>query len=184
MRYLLARSLGVLGRMAMPFYILLADSRMDLSGVQLGELTIAFVLSQGLLNLAYGLLADRFGFRSTFLIALAVWMASSLLLLDAEVYPQVLVAYVGLGAGLGGFMMSSQNLVLEFGSRANLPMRIAVSNSTSEAVGVAAPLLGGLLAAAFGYATLIWAAVGAQALAFLVTLLFVDEPRHRVEQPL
>jgi len=168
----------------MPFYILLASSRMELTGRQLGELTIAFVLSQGLLNLAYGLLADRFGFRSTFLIALAVWMGSSLLLLDAEAYAQVLVAYVGLGAGLGGFMMSAQNLVLEFGSRANLPMRIAVANSASEAVGIAAPLLGGLLAAAFGYATLIYVAVAAQALAFLVTLFFVDEPRHRAQQPL
>jgi MFS family permease len=183
-RYLLARSLGVMGRMGMPFYIVLAASRMELGGRQLGELTIAFVLAQGLPNLGYGLAADRWGFRATFLLALAVWMGSSLLLLGADAYAPVLVAYVGLGAGLGGFMMSAQNLVLEFGSRANLPMRIAVANSASEAVGIAGPLLGGVLAATLGSAAPIAAAVGFQTLAFVVALLFVDEPRHRDAQPL
>jgi len=159
-------------------------SRMELSGSQIGQLTAAFVLAQGVLNLAYGLVADRRGFRFTFLIALAVWMAAGLSLLRADAFAQVLLAYVGLGAGLGGFMMSAQNLVLEFGSRANLPMRIAVSNSASEAVGIVAPLLGGLLAASFGFAAPVVLAVGFQALAFTVAFFFVDEPRHRDEQPL
>jgi MFS family permease len=183
-RYLMARSLGVLGRMGMPFYIVLAKTRMDLDGRQLGELTIAFVLAQGIPNLAYGALADRRGFRSTFLISLVIWMASAALLLGAEAYAQVLIAYAGLGAGLGGFMMSAQNMVLEFGSRANLPMRIAVANSTSEAVGIAAPLVGGLLAARFGSAAPILLALGFQVVAFAVTLVWVDEPRHRDDQPL
>ncbi|MBW2313461.1 MAG: MFS transporter [Deltaproteobacteria bacterium] len=183
-RYLLARSLGVMGRMAMPFYIVYVNARLDLTGRQLGELTVAFVLSQGLLNLAYGLVADRRGFRFTFLVALAVWMAAGGMLLVADSYAQVLVAYFALGAGLGGFMMSSQNLALEFGSRANLPMRIAVANSASEAVGIAAPLLGGFLAVFAGYPTLIGVAIGFQAIAFGVTLFFVDEPRHRTQQPL
>jgi len=183
-RYLLARSLGVLGRMAMPFYILLVSSRMRLTGGQIGQLTAAFVLAQGVLNLGYGLLADRHGFRFTFLLSLAVWMAAGLSLLRADDFSWVLVAYVGLGAGLGGFMMSAQNLVLEFGSRANLPMRIAVANSASEAVGVAAPLIGGLLAAAFGSVAPVVLAIVFQAIAFAVALVFVDEPRHRGDQPL
>ena len=183
-RYLLARSLGVMGRMALPFYVVLADARLDLTGGQLGQLTMAFVLAQGLLNLAYGLIADRRGFRFSLLIALAVWITAALLLLTARDFGQALIAYAALGAGLGGFMMSAQNLVLEFGSRANLPMRIAVANSAAEGVGVVAPILGGALAAGFGYSALILVAVAFKALAFLVTLVFVDEPRHRAEQPL
>ncbi len=178
-RYLVARSLGVMGRMAMPFYIIMAKERLGFSGEEIGELTVAFVAAQGALNLGFGSIADRRGFRATLLLALVVWMASALLLLDAHSYRAVLVAFVGLGAGLGGFMMSAQSLVLEFGSRADLPMRIAVANSASEAVGIAAPLLGGLLAAQFGYEVLIAVTVGFQALAFLVTWRFVDEPRHR-----
>mgnify|MGYP006944203270 CR=1 FL=1 len=37
-------------------------------------------------------------------------------------------------AGFGGFQMSAQNLVLEFGPRSDLPMRIGVANSASEFV--------------------------------------------------
>jgi len=182
-RYLLARSLGVLGRMAMPFYIVYANAKLGLSGGQLGQLTAVWVLAQGLLNLGYGLVADRRGFRTTFLIAMLVWMGAAVLLLRAGDFFDLLVAFVGLGAGLGGFMMSSQNLVLEFGSRQNLPMRIAVANSASEAVGIMAPLLGGVLAASVGHPALIGVAIAAKGLAFAVVLLWVDEPRHRDDQP-
>ena len=178
-RYLLARALGVMGRMAVPFYVVLAQERIDLSGQQLGWLTAAFGLSQGMVNLAYGWVADRRGFRAAFLWALAVWIAAGGLLLGAHDFARVLAGFVALGAGLGGFMMAGQNLVLEFGSRANLPMRIAVANSAAEGVGVVAPLLGGLLAAAFSYPVVIVAAMVFKLLAFVLTAAWVEEPRHR-----
>lgn len=178
-RYLLARSLGMMGRMAMPFYIVFIGTRMELAGDQLGVLTVAFVLAQGMLNLGFGLLADRSGFRRSMLLALVVWMGASALLLAGDDFRTVVVAYVGLGAGLGGFMMASQNLVLEFGARVDLPMRVAVANSASEAVGIFSPLIGGLIAARSGYPTLIAVAMGFMALAFVVVWRWVDEPRHR-----
>ncbi|NNL65962.1 MAG: MFS transporter, partial [Myxococcales bacterium] len=178
-RYLLARSLGVMGRMAVPFYVLLAQSRLDLSGQQLGLLTAAFGLAQGMVNVVFGWVADRRGFRAALLCALVTWMLAGLILLDAGSFRQVLVGFVGLGAGLGGFMMSSQNLVLEFGSRANLPMRIAVANSLSEAVGIVGPILGGVIAAVWSYPAVIATALALKLVAFLVTLFFVNDPRHR-----
>ena len=178
-RYLLARSLGVMGRMAVPFYVLLAQSRLDLSGEQLGLLAAAFGLAQGMVNLVFGFVADRRGFRVALLWALATWMVAGLILLDAGTFRQVLVGFVGLGAGLGGFMMTSQNLVLEFGSRVNLPMRIAVANSLSELVGVVGPILGGVIAALGSYPMVIASALAVKLLAFTVTLFFVRDPRHR-----
>jgi MFS family permease len=177
--FIVARSLGVLGRMAVPFYVLLAGSRLELSGEQLGLLTAAFGLAQGMVNVVFGAIADRRGFRAALLCALATWMAAALILLGATGFGQVLAGFVGLGAGLGGFMMTSQNLVLEFGSRANLPMRIAVANSTSELVGVVGPILGGVLASAFSYPVVIVVALAVKGLAFAVTLWGVEEPRHR-----
>ena len=183
-RYLLARGLGVMGRMAVPFYVVLAQTRLDLSGQQLGLLTAGFGLSQGLVNLAFGWIADRRGFRAAFLWAIAVWIGSALILLGAHDFDRVLLGFLGLGAGLGGFMMSSQNLVLEFGSRANLPMRIAVANSASELVGVVAPILGGVLAGVWSYPGVIAVAIGFKVLAFAITVVAVDEPRHQEDHPL
>jgi MFS family permease len=172
-----------MGRMAEPFYVVLAHSRIELSGQQLGWLTAAFGVSQGLVGLVFGRLADRRGFRAAFLWAMAVWIGSAALLLEAHGFGRILVGFVGLGAGLGGFMMAGQNLVLEFGSRANLPMRIAVANSAAEGVGVLAPLLGGVLAAAVSYPAVIAAAIAFKLLAFLLTLAWVEEPRHRGNVP-
>jgi MFS family permease len=84
-----------------------------------------------------------------------------------------------LGAGLGGFQMSAQNLVLEFGSRPNLPMRIAVANSAAELVAAIGSVAGGLLTFVVAYSTIFWIAIGFQLAAFATVFLFVDDPRHR-----
>jgi len=100
-------------------------------------------------------------------------------LLATESLAVLMVAFFGIGAGFGGFMMSAQNLVLEFGEREDLPMRIAIANSGSELVGAVGPLLGGAIAAISSYGTVFVTAMSFQAAAVVVLLLFVEEPRHR-----
>jgi len=177
--YFIARAMGVAGRSAMPFYVLYAGTRMDVSGTQLGELTAVFALSQSTFQLVWGTIADRTGFRATFLMALLIWSAAALLLLQTTDFAGVLVAYAGIAAGLGGFMLSAQNLVLEFGSREDIPMQIAVANTASEAMGVVGPIAGGLLAASFSYGPVIVAAVGFKLVAVAVILWGFEEPRGR-----
>jgi predicted MFS family arabinose efflux permease len=74
--------------------------------------------------------------------------------------------------------MSAQNLVLEFGSREQLPLRIAVANSASELVAAVGALAGGLLAVALGQAMVIWIAVACQAVAFTLIWVGVTDPRR------
>lgn len=177
--YFIARALATIGRMAVPFYVIYAINEFELTGSDLGELTAAFVLSQSVGNLMWGLLADRTGFRFVFLLALAVWIASALGLMAIDDGEMLVAVYLGLGMGMGGFQMSSQNLVLEFGRRRNLPMRIAVANSASELVAAIGAVLGGVLAAALGYASVFWIAIGFQVVAMGIVLVFMEEPRKR-----
>jgi MFS family permease len=178
-RYFAARALAVMGRMAVPFYVIEAGSRMALPGTRLGLLTGSFVLSQSVGNLFWGLLADRRGFRAVFLAALALWMLSVLMLMQTARFEWLVVVFGGIGAGLGGFQMSAQNLVLEFGSRHNLPLRIAVANSASELVAAIGAFAGGVLVALSSYATVFWIALAFQALAFTTVLVGVRDPRGR-----
>lgn len=178
-RYFLARALATMGRMAVPFYVLYVIARSPLTGGDLGDLSAAFLLAQTTTNAFWGLVADRFGFRLIFLASLALWMLATLLLLQTVGAGPPLLAFVGLGAGLGGFLLSSQNLVLEFGSRENLPMRIAVANSASEFVGALGPIAGGLLATFYGYVAVFWVSLVFLAMAFAVVLASVPEPRRR-----
>ncbi len=178
-RYFLARALATMGRMSMPFYLPYAASQMEIGGIELGQLTFAFVFAMSGSNLAWGLVADRTGWRFTFIAALGVWVASVLVLMSSDSFTAMMVVMAGLGSGQGGFMMSSQNLVLEFGSRENLPMRIAVANSASEFVGVLAPLTGGVLITVAGYPEVFWTGITFQSAAMIFVALFVREPRNR-----
>jgi predicted MFS family arabinose efflux permease len=87
--------------------------------------------------------------------------------------------YAALGAGIGGFQLSAQNLALEFGSRDDLPMRIAVANSASELVAAVGAVLGGALVTIFSYRPLFWTAIGFQLAALALVAVGVDEPRRR-----
>jgi MFS family permease len=178
-RYFIARAMAALGRMAVPFYVLDADARIGLSGTDLGLLTAAFILAQSVTNLLWGLLADRRGFRFVFLAALVLWILSVLVLMQIDSFAQLVAVFVGIGAGLGGFQLSAQNLVLEFGRRRNLPMRIAVASSAADLVSAIGAVLGGLLAGLFSYAAVFWIAIGFQMIAVVVVAFFVEDPRRR-----
>jgi MFS family permease len=178
-RYFLARALATMGRMAVPFYWLYAGSRMDLGGRDLGIVSGAFILAQSLGNLAWGIIADRRGFRFVFLVALSLWILAVLLLMGTQELSRLVVVFAALGAGFGGFQMSAQNLVLEFGRRRNLPMRIAVANSASELVAALGAVLGGVLVSVLSYVGVFWIAIGFQLAAVVIVAFFVDEPRRR-----
>jgi MFS family permease len=178
-RYFVARAMATMGRMGMPFYVLYAGTRVEISGTRLGGLTAAFVLSQSATNLLWGMLADRRGFRVVFLLSLWLWMVAVLLLLQADTFALLLAVFAAVGAGFGGWQMSAQQLVLEFGSRRNLPMRIAIANSASDLVGAFGAVLGGVLTLVVPYAALFWLATAFQIGALVIVTFFVEEPRHR-----
>ena len=179
--YFLIRALATMGRMAPPFYLIYASKGMglDVGGRELGLLSGAWMLSMTVTNLLWGVLADRRGFRIVFLASIAIWIASVLALMMATDLLDLSLVFAGIGAGMGGFQMSSQNLVLEFGSRPNLPLRIAVANTASELIGGLGPILGGILVVSFSYLPLFWTAIVCQALALVLMLIFVREPRGR-----
>jgi MFS family permease len=178
-RYFLARSLATMGRMAMPFYILFAGQSIGLSGQNLGIITFAFTIAGTVSNLAWGSMADKHGFRGTFLLSIALWVVSTLVLLFASSQWLIVLVFVGIGAAVQGFQNSSINLTLEFGDRDNLPMRIAIANTASELAGTVGPLLGGVLAALLGYEAVFVASILFLMIGGVVVRIYVPEPRKR-----
>jgi MFS family permease len=177
--YFLCRALATMGRMATPFYIVFARDTIGLSGTNIGLLSTAFVAANSVSNLGWGVMADRTGYRAVFVFTLVLWIASVGAMIASDSLAGFALAFMGIGAGMGGFQMAAQNMVLEFGSRADLPVRIAVANSAQEAVGAVGPLLGGLIAAFFSLDILFGVAIAFQIAAIALVLSRVDEPRHR-----
>ena len=74
-------------------------------------------------------------------------------------------------------MMSAQTMILEFGSRDDLPMRIAFSSTAEGIMASAGPLVGGVMAAALGYESVFGTSIAFLAAGLTMLLLFVREPR-------
>lgn len=178
-RYVVARMLATAGRMALPFYILFAGASLGLTGTNLGILTVAFTLAGTVSNLLWGNLADRSGFRLVFLLGIGLWALSTGLLLISGGLLMTAVVFVGIGAAVQGFQHAAMNLTLEFGHRDDLPVRIAIANSTSELAGTVGPLAGGAIAAVFGYPVLFCTSVAFLMAGGVMVVLRVPEPRHR-----
>jgi len=177
--FILAEACCVCARISTPFYILYAGSQLGLSGIVIGELSLAYLGADTVSNLLWGNLGDRTGYRSTFTLAACLWASAIVLLLSVHHPWAVFLAFCGLGAGNCGYQMSQQTMVLEFGERADVAMRLALSTTIEGTISAAGPLIGGLIAVRFGYPPVLWIAFGFLSVAVLLLIFRVREPRQR-----
>jgi MFS family permease len=184
--FLIAQTLATAARIAAPFYILYAGRVTPLSGATLGLFSLAFLGADTVTNLGWGLAGDRLGFRATFLASLVLWTAATALLMaapalghHADVRLFISAAFFGLGSSQSGFQMSSQTMVLEFGAREDIAMRLGLTSTAQGAMSALSPLAGGLIAAAFGYETLFGVSIAFLVIALAVLVSVVEEPRFR-----
>jgi MFS family permease len=152
---------------------------MELTGANIGLISLAYLGADTLTNALWGYLGDKSGFRSTFIIALVSWIAGTLVLMAAHSEAVVLIAFFGLGAAQSGYNMSSQTMVLEFGLREDIAMRLAFSSTAEGIMATLGPLVGGVMAATLGYTDLFWTSIGFEVIALAVLLTLVEEPRLR-----
>jgi MFS family permease len=178
--FLLAQACAVAGRIAAPFYILFAGAELhSLSGATLGILGLANLGADTASNLLWGYLGDKSGFRSTFLIAVVCWIIGTAILMLGHAMPMFFLAFCFLGAGNSGYQMSSQTMVLEFGLREDMAMRLAFS-STAEGIMLSlGPLVGGVIAAVAGYLLVFYTSIGFEVVALALVIFLVEEPRLR-----
>jgi MFS family permease len=175
--FMIARTFAIASRVAQPFYIVYVGKRIGFSGEVIGTLTLAFLLADTVMSIGWGYLADRYGFRSNFIIALVFWIGSTMLLMAVSSPLWLFMAFFGLGAGNSGYMMSAQNIVFEFGHRDDMAMRLAFSNTAESLMSAIGPLIGGVIAATLGYHTVFWVAIVCEAIALVLLLALVEEPR-------
>ncbi|MBX3483785.1 MFS transporter [Phenylobacterium sp.] len=177
--FLVVQMLATSARIATPFYILYVGKVIGADGATLGLLSFAFLGADTASNLVWGYLGDKSGFRLVLVMALVGWVAATLMLLNLHTVPSIFASFAVLGASLSGYMMAAQTMILEFGSRDDLPMRIAVSATAESITATAGPLIGGLVAEAYGYDIVFMASLGFLASAFIILVLAVRDPRTR-----
>jgi MFS family permease len=186
--FMVARSLAMGSRIGQPFFFLYATYELGLSaaadpkgfGETLAILSLAYMAADTITNLVWGYLADRQGFRSTFVISLAINIVGVAALMMSHSLTTMAISFFLIGAAQSGYLMSTSNIVLEYGHRHDIAMRMALSNTAEGAIGALAPLLGAGLVVAFGYESAFYATMATMALALGVLVWKVDEPRKRL----
>lgn len=184
--FMIAQAMAMAGRIAAPFYIVIATGAasagggaMALDGATIGLLSLAFLGADTLSNLAWGVMGDRTGYRATFIASLGFVLLGLGLLEFADGTAMTVAAFAAFGIGGAGYGMSAQTMVLEFGAREDLPMRIALSTMVEGGVSAIAPLVGGLILLWAGSDALIAAAAGLTLAAVLLLVVRVRDPRRR-----
>lgn len=177
-RFFCARALAAFGRMAMPFYILFAATQMEISGSDLGLLTLIWMITPSFVNMFWGILADRKGHRIVMVSTLFLWILSHLQLLFVTDLHGMMLFFAIMGLSRGGFVQSGQNLILEFGLTENVPLRLAASSTAVSLIGAIGPVLGGAILAFSNYNSLFIVCMLLQGLALAILIFTVPEPRN------
>jgi hypothetical protein len=184
--FMAAQLLAMAGRIAAPFYILIATGigrdgngagALTLDGATIGLLSLAFLGADTLSNPVWGSIGDKRGYRGTIIASLAFTLAGIALLARADAAWMVVAAFAAFGIGGAGFSLSTQTIVLEFGEREDLPMRIALSTMVEGGVAALTPLIGGAVLLWAGSGTLLATAAVLTSSAALLMILKVRDPR-------
>lgn len=184
--FMTAQLLAMAGRIAAPFYILIATGEghggtgagaLTLDGATIGLLSLAFLGADTLSNPMWGSIGDRNGYRGTIIASLGFTLAGIALLATATAPWMGVAAFAAFGIGGAGFSLSTQTMVLEFGEREDLPMRIALSTMVEGGVAALTPLIGGAMLLWAGSGALLATAAVLTSSAALLMLAKVRDPR-------
>ncbi len=184
--FMVAQGLAMAGKIAAPFYILIATGSgadgtgtMPLDGTTVGLLSLAYLGADTVSNLGWGVMGDRLGYRLTFLASLAFTLFGIGCLEFATGPALIIAAFAAFGIGGAGYGLSATTMVLEFGASEDLPMRIALSTMAEGAVSAATPIIGGLMLLWASSDLLLATAAVLTLAAIAVLAALVRDPRRR-----
>jgi MFS family permease len=190
--FMLAQLMSTAARVAAPFYILSAGNIIHLDGKVLGAMSLAFLGADTAINMLWGYLGDKFGFKTTFVGSVMLWIAATGLLIAVPHMPHInllgfdmkpiawiFLSFFGLGSAQSGQMMSSQTMVLEFGSREDMAMRLAFTQTAQGLTSAIGPIFGGLIVDHLGYTPLFSLSMAFLMAGLGILLTLVEEPRNR-----
>ncbi|HAH11588.1 MAG TPA: hypothetical protein DCL54_15745 [Alphaproteobacteria bacterium] len=173
-----AQFLATAANIATPFYILAAGAKLGLTGEVLGTLAFILLMATTAAHLFWGWIGDRTGFRAILMTSLLVWACAAFVLIVATSWSGIILAFIGLGLGMAGFQLATQNMVLDFGASPDLPMRLALLNSSQSLVQGVGALGGGPLVWLTSYSFVLSLAIGVKLTALIILWRTVREPRN------
>jgi MFS family permease len=166
------RMLGLF--MILPVFSLHADDYSGTTPVLIGLAIGVYGLTQGLFQLPFGYLSDRFGRKVVIVTGLLIFCAGSIVAAEAESITEVIAgrALQGLGAIAAAVMALAADLTRE-------EVRIRIMAIIGMSIGASfmiSMVIGPVIAAEFGLSLLFWMTAGLAILGILVIIFVTPNP--------
>ncbi|MHB1355778.1 MAG: MFS transporter [Anaerolineae bacterium] len=183
-RYLVARTLLILGGMGSAFYVIYTRRMFATDNAFAANLTICALVSMTISAPVLGRLADRKGHKWLTEICTIVAICGVLLALLAPSAAWFYAVFVVITTAGAGFGVAGANLTMEF-SAEELPTYTALADTLLAIPILLSPIIGGWLVDTLGFKPTFAIALAMYALGWAVLHWLVHEPRfaHRQQQP-
>ena len=176
--YLGMRMASQFAGMAVAFYTVYAIRHHGVSELEVGVMTSLLLGAQIVFNPLVGWLGDRWSHRGAMAIGLVAMGASAAAAWWAPSPAWFYLAFILAGLGFVSLWTVALAMNLEFGPESERPAYIGLANTLVAPATILAPLMGGWLADNLGYAAAFQTSIIGSAVALLILLFFVRDPRH------
>jgi MFS family permease len=178
--FLFVRFLSQFATMGFSFYIIYALRQFHMNSITAGFLTATLTISQTIANASMGWLGDKWGHRSMLVIgAVAALMSSALAWFATSIlwfYPIFLLA----GLTNVSIWTIGMAMTVDFGTEAERPIYIGLSQTLTAPATIIAPLIGGWIVDKAGFIPTFSISIVLSIVMIGVLIFLVKDPRtHR-----
>ncbi len=169
------RMLGLF--MILPVFSLYAHNYVGATPILIGLAIGMYGLTQGIFQLPFGFLSDRYGRKKIIVLGLLIFCAGSVVAAEAETIYQIIAgrALQGMGAIAAAVMALAADLTRE-------QVRIRIMAFIGMSIGLSfmlAMIIGPVVAARYGLSALFWMTAGLSILGILVIVLVTPQPHSQ-----
>ncbi len=149
--FLVARFLSQFATMGFSFYIIYALRRFNMDAITAGFLTATLTVSQTIANIGMGWLGDRIGHRAMLILGAFAALLSSVLAWNATSIAWFYPIFILAGLANVSIWTIGMAMTVNFGTEAERPLYIGLSQTLTAPATIIAPLLGGWIVDSTGF---------------------------------
>jgi MFS family permease len=175
--FLAARFLSQFATMGFSFYIIYALREFNMTEVIAGYLTATLTISQTIANVGMGWIGDKIGHRAMIILGAFAALASSILAWFAPSIAWFYPIFVFAGLANVSIWTIGMTMTVDFGTEAERPIYIGLSQTLTAPATIFAPILGGLIVDSVGFIPTFSISIVLSLAMILILIFLVKDPR-------
>jgi len=175
--FLSARVLSQFATMGFSFYIIYALRDFGMTPVVAGFLIATLTISQTIANIGMGWIGDRIGHRAMLILGASAAFLSAVLAWNAATLAWFYPIFILTGMANVSIWTIGMTMTVDFGSEAERPIYIGLSQTLTAPATIIAPILGGWIADSAGFVPTFIISTALSVVMIGILVFLVKDPR-------